>query len=238
VTKLLWLVWILVAAFLLPAAVLIVLVAMLFVVASSARLLSAVARSLRIPAILVLSILVVNALFFPSGDDVLVAVGPIRLTSEGILFGLVSATRLLVAFMASVLFLLTTLADDLLESLVRLGVSHRIAYVVLSAVQLVPRLQDRAAAILGAQQARGLALTGSLRSRLGALVPLVGPILLGSLIDVRERTFALEARAFGSGVRRTAYRQATDPPIDRWLRWLTLGAIVATVVVGLAGVGR
>jgi energy-coupling factor transport system permease protein len=174
VTKLLWLVWVLVAAFLLPAPVLIILLGTLLVVAASAGLLGAVVRSLRIPAILVASILVVNALFFPSGQDVLIAIGPIRLTSEGIAFGLISASRLLVAFMASVLFLLTTLADDLLESLVRLGVSHRIAYVVLSAVQLVPRLQDRAAAILGAQQARGLALTGSLRSRLGALVPLVG----------------------------------------------------------------
>lgn len=238
VTKLLWLAWVLVAAFLLPAPVLVLLMAALLIVATSARSLGAVVRSLRIPAVLMVSILVVNALFFPGGEDVLGAVGPIRLTSEGIMFGLMAAGRLLVAFMASVLFLLTTLPDDLLESLVGLGVSHRIAYVVLSAVQLVPRLQDRAAAILDAQQARGLTLTGSLRSRLGALIPLVGPILLGSLIDVRERTFALEGRAFGSGGPRTAYRQVVDPPIDRWLRWLAIVAIVATVVVALTGVGR
>ena len=75
--------------------------------------------------------------------------------------------------------------------------SHRIAFVVLSAVQMVPRMQARAGSILEAQQARGLPLTGSLGRRVRALVPLIGPVILGSLIDVRERTFALEARASG-----------------------------------------
>ena len=65
---------------------------------------------------------------------------------------------MLVAFLASVTFLFTTLADDLLEALVARGASHRIAFVVLSAVQMVPRMQERAGSILEAQQARGLAL--------------------------------------------------------------------------------
>ena len=75
----------------------------------------------------------------------------------------------------------------------------------------------------------GLEITGSLARRLRALVPLIGPILLGSLIDVRERTFALEARGFGAGGRRTAYRVVPDPPADRWLRLVILVAIVAVV---------
>ena len=100
--------------------------------------------------------------------------------------------------MASVLFLFTTLADDILEALVARGVSHRLAFVVLSVVQMVPRMQARAGAILEAQQARGLPITGSFATRVRALVPLIGPVILGSLIDVRERTFALEARGFGT----------------------------------------
>ena len=115
---------------------------------------------MRIPAVLLASILVVNALFFPGATDRLVELGPLAITREGLTFGLVSAGRVLVAFLASVLFLFTTLADDLLEALVARGVSHRLAFVVLSAVQLVPRMQARAASILEAQQARGLAIDG------------------------------------------------------------------------------
>ena len=102
--------------------------------------------------------------------------------------GVISAGRLLVVFLASVLFLFTTLADDILEALVARGVSHRLAFVVLSVVQMVPRMQARAGAILEAQQARGLPITGSILTRVRALVPLIGPVILGSLIDVRERT--------------------------------------------------
>ncbi len=237
-TKLLALFAVLLAAFLLPPLALVGLFALLLVVAASAGLLRPALRSLRIPALLIVSILIVNALFYPGATNVLVSFGPLHLTTEGITFGIVTAGRLLVCFVASILFLFTTLADDLLEALVARGVSHRLAFVVLSAVQLVPRLQDRAAAILEAQQARGLRTEGSLRVRTRALVPLVGPILLGSLIDVRERTFALEARAFGARRERTAYRVVADPPLDRWLRYATLIAMVGVIAIAILGLGR
>ena len=237
-TKLLALFWIILATFLLPPASLVVIAAAIGAAAATASLLRPLLRSLRIPLVLLASIVVVNALFFPEGRDVLFAFGPVAVTREGLTFGLVSAGRIGIIFLASLLFLFTTLADDLLEALVARGVSSRLAFVVLSAVQMVPRLQARAYAILDAQQARGLPIAGSLPTRVRALVPLIGPILLGSLIDVRERTLALEARSFGARPRRTAYRVVADPPVDRWLRVGVLVGLVAVVAVAVGGVGR
>jgi energy-coupling factor transport system permease protein len=236
ITKLLAVAFILLATFLLPPVVLPILAAVLVVVAWSTGFGSQILRALRIPAVLIASIIVVNALFFPGATDRLVSLGPFAVTREGLTFGLISAGRLVVAFLVLVTFLFTTLADDLLESLVSRGVSHRIAFIVLSAVQMVPRMQERAGSILDAQQARGLAVSGSFRQRIRALVPLVGPVLLGSLIDVRERTFALEARGFGARPGRSAYRVVVDPPIDRWLRIVLLLAIVGVVAVALSGI--
>ncbi|MCU0483561.1 MAG: energy-coupling factor transporter transmembrane protein EcfT [Chloroflexi bacterium] len=233
-TKALGLLWVLLAAFLLPPPVLVGLAAATLLLAAACGCLADVLRSLRIPAVLLASIVVVNALFFPGARDVVAGLGPFALTREGLAFGLVTAGRLLVAFIASILFLRTTLPDDLLETLVARGVSHRIAWVVLAAMQAVPRLQATAAGVLEAQQARGLALGGSIAGRVRALLPLAGPVLVGSLLDVRERTFALEARGFGAGRRRTAYRLVADPPIDRWLRLLTLVGMVAVVIVAVA----
>jgi len=237
-TKLLALFWIILATFLLPPASLVVIAAAIGAAAATASLLRPLLRSLRIPLVLLASIVVVNALFFPEGRDVLFAFGPVAVTREGLTFGLVSAGRIGIIFLASLLFLFTTLADDLLEALVARGVISRLAFVVLSAVQMVPRLQARAYAILDAQQARGLPIAGSLRTRVRALVPLIGPILLGSLIDVRERTLALEARSFGARPRRTAYRIVADPPVDRWLRVGVIVGLVAVVAVAVGGVGR
>jgi energy-coupling factor transport system permease protein len=237
-TKLLGLSFVLLATFLLPPLSLIALTIGLAVVAVSAGLAARLARAMRIPAVLLASILVVNAFFYPGATDRLLELGPLALTREGLTFGAISAGRVLVAFMASVLFLFTTLADDLLEALVARGASHRIAFVILSAVQLVPRMQTRAASILDAQQARGLAIEGSFGRRIRALVPLIGPVLLGSLIDVRERTFALEARGFGARAGRTAYRQVPDPPADRWLRLALMLLCFAVIAVVVAGLGR
>ena len=237
-TKALAVAWVLLAAFILPQVVLVALAILVVLAGLTSGLFVPLVRSLRIPALLFGSIIVVNGLFYPGATDVLVRFGPFAVTSEGLTFGLVSAGRLLVAFMVLILFLLTTLADDLLEALIARGASHRIAFVVLSAVQMVPRLQARAGAILEAQQARGLTVSGSIAVRIRALFPLVAPILLGSLIDVRERTFALEARAFGARPGRTAYRLVPDPPIDRWLRGLVLVAVAGTVWLAIAGIGR
>jgi energy-coupling factor transport system permease protein len=234
-TKLLGVVWLLIAAFLLPPIALLALAVLVVLSAATAGLLGELVRSLRIPAILFASILIVNALFYPGDVDRIIAIGPVGLSWAGIWFGVVSASRIAVVFLGSVLFLFTTLPDDLLEALVVRGVSHRLAFVILSAVQLVPRLQSRAGAILDAQQARGLAVTGSFGTRVRALLPLIGPIVLGSLIDVRERTFALEARAFGARPERTAYRVVADPRADRWLRWGIVLATVAVVLVSFSG---
>jgi energy-coupling factor transport system permease protein len=237
-TKLLGLAFVLVAAFLLPPIVLAVLAVLLVAIVWSAGLLGPTARAMRIPALLLTSIVVVNALFFPGATDRLVTLGPLSVTREGLTFGLISAGRLVVAFLASVTFLFTTLADDLLESLVSRGASHRIAFVILSAVQMVPRMQARAGSILQAQQARGLPIAGSFIRRMRALVPLIGPVMLGSLVDVRERTFALEARGFGARPGRTAYRVVADPPLDRWLRLALMAGIVAIIVGTVLGAWR
>ena len=237
-TKLLALALVLLATFLLPPTVLPVLVAIILVVVWSAGLLRPTLRAMRIPALLLLSILVVNSLFFPGATDKLVTLGPLSVSREGLTFGLISAGRVIVAFLASIAFLFSTLADDTLESLIARGASHRISFVILSAVQMVPRMQERAGSILEAQQARGLSLEGSFVRRIRALIPLIGPVLLGSLVDVRERTFALEARGFGARSERTAYRVVADPPADRWIRLAIIVLCVAVVVVAVTGVWR
>ena len=142
-------------------------------------------------------------------------------------------------FLASVLFLFTTLADDLLEALdrTRCEPPDRVRRPVggpAGAADAGARGRDPR----GAAGARTVASTGSFVRRVRALVPLIGPVLLGSLVDVRERTFALEARGFGARPGRTAYRIVADPPADRWLRWLIVLAAIGVVLVALGVMPR
>lgn len=182
-----------------------------------------------------ISVLVVNLFFYPAGREVLFAIGPIRATSEGLAFALETLARIGAISGAITLFYLTTPPGDLVLDLERRGVSSRIAFVVLAAVQTVPSLVERAVAITSAQRARGLDTEGSLRRRLRGVLPLAGPVLLGSITEVEERTMALEARGFTRPGRRTLLWHPPDSDRQAVARWLLVASIPLLFVARAVG---
>ena len=172
-----------------------------------------------------ISVLVVNLLFFPAGQEVLFQLGPIRATAEGLAFAVETLARLGAISGAITLFYLTTPPSELVFDLERRGVSPRAAFVALASVQTVPALVERAATITAAQRARGLDTEGSLLRRLRGVLPLAGPVLLGSITEVEERTMALEARGFTRPGRRTLLWWPTDSGRQRLVRWLLVLAV-------------
>ena len=101
---------------------------------------------------------------------------------------------------------------------------------------MVPAMADRAATIIAAQRARGLDTEGSFAARVRGLIPLAGPVILGAIGEVEERTLALEARAFGRPGRRTLLWEPPDSAVQRLARWSMVGLVpILAVIRGLAG---
>ena len=73
-----------------------------------------------------------------------------------------------------------------------------ITYVIISTLQILPQMQAKAQTIIAAQRSRGLDTESSFFKRAGAVVPLVGPLVFGSLVEVEERAIAIESRGFTS----------------------------------------
>jgi energy-coupling factor transport system permease protein len=181
------------------------------------------------------SVLVVNLFFFPAGREVLFQVGPIRATAEGLGFALETLARIGAISGAITLFYLTTPPSELVLDLEHRGVSPRVAFVALASVQTVPALVERAATITAAQRARGLDTEGSLWRRARGVLPLAGPVLLGSITEVEERTMALEARGFTHPGRRTLLWWPPDSARQRLARWLLVLAVLALLVTRALG---
>ncbi len=238
--KLLLLLWGVLAPFALPVAAIPALIVAYLGAGLSAGLGRPYLRAAVLaPMAVVLPIVVINGFFFPGDNRIIFAIGPLALTVEGLEFGLPIAGRVLAAFGVTVAVVMSTRPDDLLETLVQRGTDPRLAFVILSAIQAIPRMLDKAGRILEAQQSRGLAATGSPMTRVRAVVPLLGPLIIGSLIDVRERSLALEARGFSSAARRTAYRVVAVRPSDvvvSRLAALALLLLPVVVVLRVAGV--
>jgi energy-coupling factor transport system permease protein len=181
------------------------------------------------------SVLLVNVFFFPGGRDVLLQLGPITATGEGVAFALVILLRLLAIAGAITLFYLTTTPGDLTIDLERRGVPPRLAFVANASVGTVPAMLARAGEIIDAQRARGLDTQGGILARVRGIVPIVVPVVLGSIAQVEERTLALEARAFGRPGRRTLLRTPADSARQSIARWLIVLTIPGVLVARAAG---
>jgi energy-coupling factor transport system permease protein len=182
-----------------------------------------------------ISALLINVFFFPGGETVLLRIGPVTATAEGTAFAAEILARILAISGAITLFYLTTAPSALVVDLERRGISARVAFVATASVQTVPAMVERASQITDAQRARGLDTQGSLWRRIRGIVPIVGPVILGSIAEVEERTMALEARGFTRPGRRTLLWSPPDSHAQSAVRWAMLLALVAIVVARVGG---
>ena len=169
--------------------------------------------------------------FFTPGQTILFQIGSFEFTLEGWLAGLAFAARILLAVGGALLLMLSTRPDMLMLALTQSGFPPSLAYVMLTSIQIFPRFQERAQVILEAQQARGLEIHVNIIKRLRLLVPLVGPLVLSSIVDVEERAMALEARAFSRSGRKSSLLVLRDSGWQRVLRWSLFA--LAFVLVGV-----
>lgn len=182
-----------------------------------------------------ISAVIVNVFFFPGGATVLLRLGPMTATAEGLAFALEVLVRIMAISGSITLFYLTTRPAELVVDLERRGVSPRVAFVVNASVQAVPAMVERAAQITAAQRARGLDTEGSLARRLRGIVPIVGPVILGAIGEVEERTMALEARGFTRPGRRTLLWWPPDSGVQRLVRWSIVAAVPLLLTARFAG---
>jgi energy-coupling factor transport system permease protein len=173
---------------------------------------------------------IMQSLFYPGGRTVLFSLWVLSVKAEGVAFGYLTATRIIVMVTAFLLLLLTTHPSTLMIDLASRGVPGSLTYIITSTLQILPQMRVKAQTIIEAQRSRGLDTEGSFAKRVAALLPLVGPLVFGSLVDVEERAIAIEARAFNAARPKTSLVEIPDTPAERVLRWilLALGLLALT----------
>lgn len=171
-------------------------------------------RLLRPFAWLMAFILAFNALFSPSGE-VLLACGPVTVTWGGIAFAAESAVRFACALLGTGSLMRTTSPTELTDAveclmrpLSRIGVNVEAAALAVGMTfRFVPTLANEMGRIRTAQLARLAPLEeGSIASRAVAHASVIAPLLSSALRRADALAYAIEARAFGSGVARTKLR--------------------------------
>lgn len=178
---------------------------------------------------------VLVSVFTRAGTTVLFVIGPFDATAEGVDFAAQTLVRLFAISLSIGLFVMTTDPRAFVFDLERRGVSPRVAFVAVATIEAVPALVERAGIIGQSQRARGLDTEGSIRARLRGILPLVGPVIIGALTDVEERSLALESRAFSRPGKRHLLWAMADTTRERWLRWALVALLVAVAAARLTG---
>ena len=168
-------------------------------------------RGLRALLFIMTFMVVFNLLMTP-GENVLFAVGFIRVTTEGIVMAAQMGIRLILLVAGSSILTLTTspiqLTDGieaLLKPLKPLKVpAHDIAMMMTIALQFIPTLAEEMDKIMKAQKARGAELdTGGLLKRAKSLLPILVPLFVSAFKRAEELATAMEARCYQGDVGRT-----------------------------------
>jgi energy-coupling factor transport system permease protein len=134
---------------------------------------------------------------------------------------------------AFTLFLLTTHPSELMSDLTRRGLPPQFAYVIISTLQILPQMQAKAQTIIAAQRSRGLDTESTFFKRIGSVVPLVSPLVFGSLVEVEERAIAIEARGFTSKKAKTSLYEISDRSSDKFIRWGLVILVIISIVLKL-----
>jgi len=83
--------------------------------------------------------------------------------------------------------------------------------------------------IMDAQRSRGLETEGNLWTRLKAFLPLIGPVVMSSLLETRERAMALEVRGFSASGKKTFLYERESSTLDRVLQWTLIVVLILSI---------
>lgn len=189
----------------------------------------------------ILVILLITALInmFLTPGTVLYAIGPLKLTREGLRLAGFMVLRLIFLIIGTSILTLTTspmrLTDGiekLLGPFKKIGVpAHELAMMMTIALRFIPTLIDETDRIMKAQMARGADFeSGNIIKRAKNLIPLLVPLFISSFRRADDLAMAMEARCYGGSINRTRMKQLKIENRDIAAMIVTMLLVAASIV--------
>jgi len=164
--------------------------------------------------------------------------GTPAVTLEALVYGISMSLRLMAIISAFVLLTLTVHPDDIMQVLLKIKIPYKSVLVTSLSTRFVPALIDDAERISDIQRTRGLELDrGNMRQRIRNRTAVIIPLLCNSLDRTVQIAEAMEARAFGSGTRRSFYKEIKLTPADVLMLAVSLISLVLGILIRCLGQG-
>ena len=171
---------------------------------------------------LCLAIIIINALVSYHGAHSLwqapfriPLMGTPVITLEAILFGVGMSIRLLAIISAFAILTFAIHPDDIMLAMIKMKLPYKSVLVTSLSTRFIPTLIDDVERISDVQRSRGLELDrGKLAQRIKSRMAIIIPLLSNSLDRTVQVAEAMESRAFGSGEKRSFYKEVKLSRLD------------------------
>ena len=196
------------------------------------------------PIVFILLFTGILNLFYSDGGTVLVRLGSLAITTEGVKRAIFMMGRILMLISGTFLLTYTTSPISLtdgLESLmnplkkIRVPV-HELSMMMCIALRFIPTLIEETDKIMCAQKARGADFeNGNILDRAKALIPVLVPLFISAFRRADELATAMECRCYQGGEGRTKMKLLRYSRADLYA--FGIAALLIAAVASLAAVG-
>lgn len=155
------------------------------------------------PILVIVILIFLFQTFLISGGKVLFHAGPFMVRLQGLQSGVSLSTFILNVSLIFIWLFQTTEVKEFTFAFEQLGLNRKAVYLFSASLQNIEVIEQRAKRIQEAQEARGIKTRGNFFIRVKALVSLIVPLMLTSVINSADMSLALEARCFDSPHSRT-----------------------------------
>lgn len=184
---------------------------------------------------ILIMLVIIQGIFSPKNETVLFDLGFTRLYQEGTVIAVKIVGTLLVLIGAFWITSKTSDTSRMVSAFERIGLTGYAGYLILATINVIPQMQSRMGVIKNAQNARGLNTEGSAMKRIKAFVPLIGPVIMSSLIDVQERGMTLELRGFSiKDTKKTRLTEAVETARDKKIKTAFIIYFVIVFILSIA----
>lgn len=196
------------------------------------------------PLVFILMFTAILNLFYTDGGIVLVRLGSLAITTEGLKRAFFMIWRIMMLISGTFLLTYTTSPISLTDGLERLlnplkkihVPVHELAMMMSIALRFIPTLIEETDKIMNAQKARGADFeNGSIIDRAKALVPVLVPLFISAFRRADELATAMECRCYQGGEGRTKMKLLRFSRVD--IQAFAICACVVAAVVTLAAFG-
>ena len=196
------------------------------------------------PVVFILLFTGILNLFYSDGGTVLVRLGSLAITTEGVKRAIFMMGRILMLISGTFLLTYTTSPISLtdgLESLmnplkkIRVPV-HELSMMMCIALRFIPTLIEETDKIMSAQKARGADFeNGNILDRAKALIPVLVPLFISAFRRADELATAMECRCYQGGEGRTKMKLLRYSRSDLYAFGIAALLIAAVAVLSAAG---